>query len=413
MIRRRDDRAIASAGVLLAAGLVGLAAVSAVEAALGGTVWLPLHIALAGAAGTAIAAVLPFFTTALGKVAPASPPIRIGAIGLIAGGSLVAAVGMSTGQSGLAAIGGATYIGGLAATAAAAFLPLRRALGYRPRLVDIAYLVAIGEVVLGVALATAMLAGWSPAESDWGALKPAHAWLNVFGFVTLVIAASLTHLAPTVAGARIRPRRSASVALGALILGAPLVALGFASGWVPAGWLGALVELVGGSALVIHGAAVQRDRGRWTSDHGWHRFAGLSLVAAPGWLLATLAIGAGRVLWLGPTPQAWDVRLVAVPLVAGWIGQVLIASWTHLVPAIGPGDQARHAVQRQWLGRAATPRWLLWNGGVALATAGLLANAGVLVVLGGGSLGIALALALGLLAASTVAGRASRSTVAG
>jgi len=412
-ISRRDDRAIASAGVLIAAVLLGLAAVSAVRAALGGALWLPLHMALAGAAGTAIAAVLPFFTTALGKVAPASPVLRAGAVGLIAGGSLVAGVGMTGAQPGLAAIGGAIYIGGLVATAGAAFLPLRSALGFRPKLVHIAYAVAIGEVGIGVALATAMLAGWSPVTGAWGVLKPAHAWLNVFGFVTVVVAASLTHLAPTVAGGRIRPRRSASVALVTLLLGAPLVALGFATGWDPVARVGAVVELVGGAALVVHGAAVQRDRGRWTSDPGWHRFAGLSLVTAPAWLLVALAVAAGRVLWLGPVPAAWDIGLLAVPLVAGWIGQVLVGSWTHLVPAIGPGDQAQHAVQRRWLGRAATSRWLLWNAGVALGTVGLAAGADVLGVAGGVALGVALLTALGLLVASIVAGRARRSTAAG
>jgi hypothetical protein len=293
-----------------------------------------------------------------------------------------------------------------------AFLPLRSALGFRPRLVDLAYLVAIGEVAVGVALATAMLAGWAPVTGAWGTLKPAHAWLNVFGFVTVVIAASLTHLAPTVAGARIRPRRSAAVALLALMAGAPLVAIAFASGWDPIAGLGAVIELVGATALVVHGAAVQRDRGRWTSDHGWHRFAGFSLVAAPGWLLVTLAIGGGRILTLGATPEAWDVRLLAVPVVAGWIGQVLVGSWTHLVPAIGPGDQPRHAVQRQWLGRAATSRWLLWNGGVALATAGLLVQADLLVAAGGIAIGISLASALALLAAAMVSLRMRRAPAA-
>ena len=408
-IRRGDDRAVTSAGVLLAAGLLGLAAVSAARATLGGTIWLPLHIALAGAAGTAIAAVLPFFTTALGQVAPASPLVRAGAFGSIAAGSLIAGIGMTAGQSGLAAVGGATYIGGLLATAAAAFLPLRSALGFRPRLVDLAYLVAIGEVAIGVALATAMLAGWSPVAGAWGALKPAHAWLNVFGFVSVVIAASLVHLAPTVAGARIRPRLGASISLVGLMLGAPLVALGFATGWDLLARAGAVVEVAGGVALVVHGAAVQRDRGRWTSDRGWHLFAGLSLVTAPGWLLVTLAIAAGRVVWLGPTAEAWDVRLLAVPLVAGWIGQVLVGAWTHLVPAIGPGDQARHALQRRWLGRAAPARWLLWNGGVILGTGGLLAGSDVLTALGGVALAAALATALGLLAVSAVAGRPRRS----
>ena len=408
MIRRGGDRSVTFAGVLIAAGLLGLAGVSAVRPALGGTVWLPLHLALAGAAGTAIAAVLPFFTTTLAKVAPGPTGLRVAAIGLVAGGSLVAALGMSTIQPGLAALGGSAYLAGLAATAATAFLPLRSALGFRMRLVEVAYLVAIGEVAFGVTLATAMLGGWAPVAGAWGALKPAHAWLNVFGFVAVVVAASLTHLAPTVAGTRIRPRRSGSLALGCLMLGAPLVALGFAATWDVVGRAGAVVELVGGLALAFHGAAVQRDRGRWTSDAGWHRFAGLSLVMAPVWLLVALAIAAGRVLWLGPVPAAWDLRLLAVPLVAGWVGQVLVGAWTQLLPAIGPGDQARHAVQRRWLGRAATTRWLAWNAGVGLWTAGLLAGADVLGFAGGLGLGMALLSAILLLAAGVVAGWVGR-----
>jgi hypothetical protein len=123
-------------------------------------------------------------------------------------------------------------------------------------------------------------------------------------------------------------------------------------------------------------------------------------VAAPAWLLVALAISAGRILWLGALPAAWSVGLVALPLMAGWIGQVLIGAWTHLVPAIGPGDQAAHAVQRRWLGRSSTPRWLAWNGGVALGTGGLLAGNDALTAAGGVALGTALVAALGLLLVS-------------
>jgi nitrite reductase (NO-forming) len=406
-VGRRDDRVVTFAGVIVAAFLLTLAGLGAAGSALGGTVWLPLHLALAGAAGTAIASVLPFFTAALARVGPAPRALRVGAIGLISGGTLLAGGGMSTGQFGIAAIGGATYLCGLVAVAGAAFLPLRATLGFRLPLVHLAYGVAIAQVGIGVTLATAMLAGWSPVVGAWATLKPAHAWLNVFGFVTVVVAASLVHLAPTVAGTRIQPRRSASVALIGLMAGAPLVALGLAASWDGVARVGATVEIVGGAALAFHGAAVQRDRGRWTSDPGWHRFAGLSLATAPAWLVVALGIGGGRILSLGATPAAWSVGLLAVPLVAGWIGQVLIGAWTHLVPAIGPGDQARHAVQRQWLGVGATRRWLLWNGGVTLATAGLLIGADVLTAAGGLALAAALASGLGLLVLSIDAGRST------
>jgi len=399
-IMRGTDRRITFGGVLAAAALLGTAGLSAIIAGPGGTAWLPIHLALGGAAGTAIAAVLPFFTAALAQVGPAHPALRITSIVLLSGGSLLAALGMNGGTPTMAATGGILYLGGLLALTGSAFLPLRAAIGSRLRLVHVAYAAALAQVGVGVTLATAMLAGWSPVTGAWLSLKPAHAWLNVFGFVTLVVAASLLHLAPTVAGSRIIPRRSATIAIVALTIGAPLVALGFGLGSGLLGRMGALAELVGALALFGHAAVVQRDRGSWTSDLGWHRFAGLSLLAAPAWLLVAVFIGAGRILWLGATPEAWSVGLFAVPLVAGGIGQVLVGSWTHIVAAIGPGGQAAHAVQRRWLGRAVMPRLLAWNAGTFLATAGALIGADTLATAGAALLGSSLLVALFLLAVS-------------
>ena len=408
-IVRGTDRRIAFGGVLVAAALLGVAGVSAIDARPGGSPWLPLHLGLAGAAGTAIAGMLPFFTAALAQVGPARPVLRIGAVGLVAGGAILAGIGMNGGGSAVAVAGGASYVTGLIALAGAAFLPLRAALGSRLRLVHIAYAAALTQVMVGVLLATTMLAGWLPVASAWSALKPAHAWLNVFGFVILVIAASLLHLAPTVAGARIRPRRSVTVAITGLMCGAPLIALGYATGWDVVGRAGAVVELVGAASLAVHAANVQRDRGAWTSDFGWHRFAGLSLLAAPFWLLVAVAIAAGRILWLGTTPEAWSVGFVAIPLIAGGIGQVLIGSWTHVIPAIGPGDQKAHAIQRRWLGTVALPRWLAWNAGAILATTGAPAGAEALVVAGGLLLGGAFLAGLLLLGVSvTVSSQRAR-----
>ena len=113
-----------------------------------------------------------------------------------------------------------------------------------------------------------------------------------------------------------------------------------------------------------------------------------------------LAIATGRILWFGATPIAWSIESLAVPLVAGWIGQVLVGSWTHLVPAIGPGDQAAHALQRLRLGRGAAPRWLIWNAGTALGTIGLLLGERAMVFVGLACVIASLFAALGLLAAA-------------
>jgi nitrite reductase (NO-forming) len=302
--------------------------------------------------------------------------------------------------------GGLAYLVGLALVAAAAFWPLRRALAPRLRVIGGAYAVALAQVAVGAALATALLAGFAPVADRWALLKPAHAWLNVFGFLSVVIATSLVHLAPTVAGSRIRPRTSALLAVVALATGPPIVALGFAFGSDIVTRLGAATELLGAVALVVHAIVVRRDRGPWTTDPGWRRLTGWSLTAAPAWFVVAIALAAGRIVWLGADPAAWSIELLAAPLVLGWLIQVLIGSWTHLVPSIGPGDQATHARQRTILGHGAAPRLVLLNGGVALLTLGVLAGALPLVVVGG--LAALASVAWALLALLIAATRASQ-----
>jgi nitrite reductase (NO-forming) len=372
--------------VALAALMVGLALGSiALPVADRRGLWLPIHLGMAGAAGTAIAAVLPFFTAALAVARPVRPAIRVAGVSLVATGALAASIGVASGPAALAVGGGVLYLAGLATVAAAAFLPLRGALGPRRRLVEGAYVAAIVQVLVGVALVTAMLAGSEVVVERWAGLKPAHAWLNVFGFLSVVVAATLLHLAPTVAGTRIKPRISARIAIIGLASGASLVAVGMGTGTDAVARLGALIEIAGAAALVAHGLAVHRDRGRWTTDPAWHRLTGWSLLAAPGWFAVAVAVAAGRVLWLGAAPAAWSMELVAAPLVLGWLAQTLVGAWTHLVPAIGPGDQAAHALQRRTLGRAATARWALLNVGVAMTVLSIalglspLALAGVVV----------------------------------
>jgi nitrite reductase (NO-forming) len=403
---RGDDRRITFAGLLTAAGFLVLAVASfgLTAARGGGSIWPSLHLVLAGAAGTAVASVLPFFTAALAKVASAPASVRVGAIGLIAIGSLAVVVGVAWGEPRLAVLGGGAYLAGLMLTAAAAFLPLRSALGLRFSPVLLAYAVALAQVAIGVGLATAMVAGWSPVVDAWGMLKPAHAWLNVFGFLSVVVAATLIHLAPTVAGARIRSRRSGTIALIGLTGGAPLVALGFAAGWDAVARVGAVTEMAGSAALVIHAIAVWRDGGHWTTEAGWHRFATISLLVAPGWFLVATSIAAGQVIWYGAGPIAWSATAVAAPLVLGWIAQVLVGAWTQLVPAIGPGDQVAHAAQRRLLGRAATARLWAWNAGVTLLVFGSLDGSGALAAGGAIAVAAGLLVAICLLVASLALG---------
>jgi hypothetical protein len=87
---------------------------------------------------------------------------------------------------------------------------------------------------------------------------------------------------------------------------------------------------------------------------------------------------------------SWWIDAVAGPLVGGWMGLAFVASATHLLPAVGPGDPIAHARQRVSLGRAAAARLVLANAGVALLAVGLPLRIAPLAV--GGAIAVAVAL---------------------
>lgn len=402
-VDRSFDRLVALGAVTVAVTfLVAAIAAMFLPATVRRGIWLPLHLALAGAATTAIAGVMPFFASAFAAAAPSDARLRTAAVGGVAGGAAAVSVGVLTGVAGLAVAGGVGFVAGIVLTGVATIRPLGRALGPSRGLVTQGYAVALGEVAIGASLATLFVAGWPPVVDDWARLRPAHAWLNLVGFVSLVIATTLLHFFPTVVGARIALRPSARITVAGLAVGAPLVALGFATSADLIARLGAVGVIAGGIALAVYAWRTWPTRARWTTDPDWHRFAIGGLVSAIIWLEIGLAVAAGRVVAFGADPAGWRIEASAGPLVIGWVGLALVASATHLLPAIGPGDPAAHARQRRLLGRAATVRLAVLNLGVIALAVGLPAGLDPLVKAG------AALFALGLGATAVLLGTAVR-----
>jgi nitrite reductase (NO-forming) len=365
--------------------------------------WLSIHLALAGGATTAIAGVMPFFAAAFAAAPPSDARLRFAAVGAVALGAIGASVGVVGAAPVLAGIGGATFLAGVIATGVATIRPLGRALGPSRGLVTQGYVVALGFVAAGALIATLFAAGWTPLVDRWAALKPAHAWLNLVGFVSLVVATTLLHFFPTVVGARIIVRPSARLTVAGLAVGAPLVALGFALESDALVRIAAIASAAGAGAIAANAATTWPTRARWTTDPAWHRFAIGSLVSAITWFEVGMAIAVGRILAFGASPAAWSVEVVTGPLIAGWMGLAVLGSATHLLPAVGPGDPAAHRRQRALLGRLATARLIVANGGVAglaiglpLHLAAVAASGAVLLALGLGSTAVLMAGAIRL-----------------
>lgn len=407
-VDRRADRLVAMVGVGIALAFLSAAvAATLLSPSVRLGTWLPLHLALAGGASTAISGVMPFFSAAIATAQPVSGGLRWVSVAAVAIGALGVAVGHAVSVSTLAVSGGLAYLTGMALVAYATVVPVRGALGPKGGVVTLGYVMALLMVTAGALLATLYLAGWTPILEAWGNLKPAHAWLNLVGFVSLVIATTWLHFFPTVIGAHIRRSATAYVTVLGLAAGALLVALGFAarSDWLVRG--GASVVLVGAAGLAGYASLVWRTRATWTSDRGWHRFAMGGLLCALGWFVVGLAVASGRLLSSGADPTGAGTDVLLGPLVMGWVGLTIVASATHLVPAIGPGDPAAHARQRVLLGQRATVRLVAANAGVAALAIGLPQRSDALVVSGILIVGLSLVWTAGLVLAAILTGISS------
>ncbi len=391
-VDRGNDRLIAASSIAVAVAFLAAAGLALfLPAAVRRGVWLPIHLALAGGATTAVAGVMPFFVAAFAAAPPADPRLRAAAVAASALGALVVVAGVLGAGGEVAALGGALFVGAIVLIGAATLRPIGAGLGPSRGLVTRAYLVALLAIGTGASLATLLLAGWAPVAAAWPHLKPAHAWLNLVGFASLVIATTLLHFFPTVAGARIPNHRSGRAAIAGLGAGSWLAAAGYAVSIDLAVAGGAVLALLGAVALGWYEIAVWRTRGRWTTDREWHLFAIGGLASATGWLLVGLGIAGARAVAFGSDPARWSVDDTIAPLVAGWVGLAILASATHLLPAVGPGDLAAHARQRRMLGRLALPRLVALDLGIALMTIAQVAGwqLGTLVGLGLTALGFA------------------------
>lgn len=371
-IDRSSDRLVAVTALGIAVAFLSAAVLATfLPPAVRHGAWLPLHLALAGGATVAIAGIMPFFVAAFAAAPPTDARLRMAAVLACAAGAIGVSTGVVSSEAVVASLGGLAFITGIVLIGIASVRPLHGALGPSRGIIVHGYVAALLQVGIGASLATLYEAGWPPIVDVWAAAKPAHAWLNLIGFVSLVIATTLLHFFPTIVGARIVVRRSARWTIWGLGVGTPLVAVGLTLASGAVAWAGAALVETGTIALLVYASAIWSTRGRWTTDPGWHRFATVALISAIAWFQVGIAIAVGRLVVFGATPVSWSIDAVIAPLAVGWAGLAILASATHLVPAVGPGNQVAHARQRQILGRFSEVRLIAANVGTAALAIGV------------------------------------------
>ena len=399
------ERHVLALGLGVAALFVVAAGISAaVSIPFGGSPWASLHLALVGAATVAIGTFMPHFAVTLAGTRPAPATERLAAIMLLAFGAVGVVAGMRVLGSGWTLAGSTMALVGLGLTARHVVAPTRDPLARRHPIALLAYGLALAELATAMAIGAAAATGVPGVIAAWATLRPAHAWLSLFGAVSLTIFATLVYLAPTVLGARLRPSVPLVVGLVGVATGPLLTAAGFAVDLRAAVVVGMIVTLIGAVGQVAYALDAHRRRGPFSTEHDWRRVVVWHLVGGTAWFAAACAVALTGILG-GGTVAGWSIGALAVPMVAGWLLQELVGSWTHLVPSVTPGSPVDHAAQRRALAFASRTRLVAWNAGIAAAWAGLALDIAPLAAAGATLVGLAAVVSVATLAKSLTRAR--------
>ncbi|RAV07560.1 copper oxidase [Mycolicibacterium sp. GF69] len=323
-------------GSIVFAWLAALVVVSLVHRSLPTPGWLLIHLLGLGAAGNAILIWSRHFTDALLRRPP--DPSRVGQAWRIAAfnvGAVAVVVGTPTGMWPLV-LGGGAIVGAVALLHAVTLTrQLRGALPSRfgdtvRYYVAAAALLSIGAG-LGVAMANPALPGLLHER-----FVIAHAAVNLFGWVGLSVLGTLVTLWPTMLrtrmadGVEVAARRG----LPALVGGLGLTAVGAVAGSPVVTAAGALGYLVAaGYVLRPHLDEVRRKR-----PGG---FATLSVLSGVGWLLGSLAYAVIAFATAPTWPAVLDrASQLTVPILAGFLVQVLLGALTYLTTIVVGGRAA-------------------------------------------------------------------------
>ncbi|MFE4464664.1 multicopper oxidase domain-containing protein [Oerskovia sp. NPDC056781] len=324
--------------------------------------WLLVHLLLLGAVTNAICVWSQHFTDALlsRRATPASRRWQVARLVLLNVAVVTTVTGMVT-ATWVVTLVGAVGVGiAVAAHGTALWLQSRRALAARFRVCVAFYVAASWLLPFGAGLGATLARGLDEAWHVRVVL--AHAGVNLLGFVGLTVMGTLLTLWPTMLRTRMADdapraaRTTLSLMLGGLAAGVAAVLLAAP----PVAAVGLATYLAGVLVSVRPMVTAARRRPPAT-------FATWSAAGALVWLMGSLGTLTGVLALSGGWETAADrVGIVTVPLVAGFVAQVLLGALTYLVPVVLGGGPAAVRSTTAVLERGAVVRVVLFNGALVL-----------------------------------------------
>jgi nitrite reductase (NO-forming) len=363
--------------------------------------WLPLHLALAGAISTAISGAMQNFMLAMTATPSPSERLVRAQFALVTGGAAAVAGGVPAAARPLTALGGVAFIGAMMILGWMLRQAWRRALNRRHAMPIAAYAFAIGFVLLGAALGATLGAG--AIGAGWFLhVRRAHMTVNVLGWASLTVVGTLITLLPTVMRLRM-PEWPGRAVLALLVTGILVQLLGFDLSSPRVLAAGGVAYAAGALGLVLLVTTVLRAERRWAIPA-----AAYHMMAAVAWFVVG-SIGLALALRDGVAGFDRYRETFLIAFVAGWLVQVLLGAWSYLLPMAKPGHPAERRRALAAFELAAPWQLVVLNGGLALMAADALGwtgdgagRIGAVAAVAGGSIALAKAWWFGSLARGPV-----------
>ena len=301
-------------------------------------IWLPLHLALAGAASVAICGAMQTFVLAMTASKQPPPWKQQFQFALVNLGVLLVGIGYPLGWQWLLAIGGAIFVASILILGYIVRVAWVKALNKRHAVPVLFYAGAIVSMLAGGVLGALVGAGVVEGAT-WVELRGAHLTLNVLGWISLTIAGTLITLLPTTLRIRMpvwRGRPSAWLFMG----GAAVLATGWTFDSHPMKALGAIVYAVGALSMVVMVRRVLATERKWPMP-----ISAKHLLCAFVWfVLGSVALAIQAVRGSDELTAFRDPFLLV--FVGGWMAQTLLGAWMFLLPMWRAGHPEER--RRSW-----------------------------------------------------------------
>lgn len=329
--------------------------------------WLPLHMALAGAASQAIVGGQLMFSATLGLAPGLERRWATAQLALLNVGAGVVIWGRLAGLPWLLATGATTFVVGIGWAALEVHRSWRRSPNRRFAVTGTFYRLAAVSVLVGAAIGGALGAGVFD-DASYLTHRNIHMIMNVYGWAGLTIVGTAVTLLPTIMHVR--------APTGYDLRAIPWVMFAGLIGYATTASLSR--NVLAGAALAVYLAGlvlfgryvfalVRTQRRRKMPTAAFH------LIAALIWMVVSI-VGASIATSIDDAVAAR--AFVVVGGAAGTIFQALLGAWAFLVPSLRapvPERRRRELVGMELGGRFQV---LAYNLGLLIVLAGLLTDSG-------------------------------------